>query len=406
MKRILEPGGNLFQLIKEWMNNYDGIPIKLSIGQPSGPAPKTVRHAASAAMLSENESMHEYQDNSSLGCPEFTENFVRANLSLAAKKLNLDIKIGSTLPIPGIKPMLGLVIMACRNKPSDRVIILTDTNPGYPTPKVMAGQLGYENCHADLTLNAQNGFTPALQDIHDTFSKITGSEVFVSRLMMMNRPHNPTGQIMTADKWREICGYCMINKIRLFNDGAYTLLDHSGEHCPLALIAPEFPGLSWVEAYSASKLGNMTGLRIGAMVGSRDFIDDIAQIKGDVDSGFCAPQAAGVNALATTNMEYVDQVRAKYAHRLRILDGILNDNGMHQAVESNSGFFTFYHAPSYAFNKKTRNGKEFNQIMIENTGLVGVHFGEYIRYSVSTCNFTIEDNKAITNAFNRARVSY
>ena len=88
--------------------------------------------------------------------------------------------------------------------------------------------------------------------------------------------------------------YCEKNDIRLFNDNPYYILSHIKESCALTEVATDFRELSWAEAFSASKvISNGTGWRIGAMVGSPDFIGDIATIKGNTDSGFAAPMAIG-----------------------------------------------------------------------------------------------------------------
>src|SRR5512138_3703424 len=107
-KSYLPAGGvNLFQAIKAKSREAEAAGQKLyrlSIGQPAGPALLSARKAASEAVMSDLESMHEYQDNGSPGVPDFARRFVQAhfNFSLAGKEVEY-------LPIPGIKPMLGLV---------------------------------------------------------------------------------------------------------------------------------------------------------------------------------------------------------------------------------------------------------------------------------------------------------
>jgi len=406
MERKLTLGGNLFQVIKGWTSSYGGTPLKLSIGQPEGPAPKTARDAAAVAIKSEEESMHEYQDNGSPGCPGFAENFVRANLSMAARQMGIDPVVTNVLPIPGIKPVLAQILMACRDNPKTPIGVLTDTGPGYPTPEVMAYQIGYGQFQHSVGLDSLRDFMPSVKNIDEhrrNMKKYAGVDLGI---IMLNRPHNPTGQIMTMQAWRELCTYCVEHGIRLFNDGAYTLLDHSGYHVPLALIAREFPELSWAEAFSASKLGNMTGWRIGAMVGSEDFMADLSQIKGEVDSGFNAALATGVNALVTTDMETVEQIRLEYDKRLKIFNRTVKEAGMFPAVNSNSGFFTFFHTPKEAFGVRVDDAKAFNQMMIKETGIIGVHFGEFIRYSVSTCKFTDSELQRVFSGFSDAKLKY
>jgi LL-diaminopimelate aminotransferase len=222
---------------------------------------------------------------------------------------------------------------------------------------------------------------------------------------MMNYPHNPSGQIATRGWLWELCEYCARNSIRLFNDAAYIALAHSDECSSLAEVAVEFPELSWAEAYSASKLiANGTGWRIGAIAGSPDFIGDIARIKGNTDSGFVAPMAAGVLYALLTDTEGITACRVKYGQRIEILISLLRDKGMKLAVWPKAGFFTLWMAPTYAFGERVRNGEEFNNLMIERTGVVGVPFGPYIRYAV--CGPVEDMAEDIKKAFEEANVSY
>ncbi|MCK4540522.1 hypothetical protein KAU09_05225 [Candidatus Parcubacteria bacterium] len=70
----------------------------------------SARKAAAKAILSEEESMHEYQNNGSPGIPGFAKRFIQAHVP----KINLDICNNiDFLPTPGTKPMLSLIPMAC-----------------------------------------------------------------------------------------------------------------------------------------------------------------------------------------------------------------------------------------------------------------------------------------------------
>ena len=203
----------------------------------------------------------------------------------------------------------------------------------------------------------------------------------------------------------ELCDYCESRKIRIFNDAAYAALNYGTGLC-LAEVASIFPNLSWAEAFSASKLiGNGTGWRIGAMVGSPDFIGDIKTIKGNTDSGFAAPMAAGALYAIENDRESISDVKNLYFNRVAILCSILIKAGMRLAIEPMAGFFTLWQMPKFAFGKEIADARDFNFTMIENTGLVGVHFGEYIRYAVASADIKVIASE-IEEAFAKAKVSY
>ena len=62
--RLPQSGGNLFQTIKAWCVEAESKGqklIKLSIGQPSGPAFEMARAACATRVMSTEECVHEYQ---------------------------------------------------------------------------------------------------------------------------------------------------------------------------------------------------------------------------------------------------------------------------------------------------------------------------------------------------------
>jgi len=397
--RLPEGGQNLFQEIKKRVTVAEAAGKKiwrLGIGQPSGPALMSARVAACQAVMRDDESMHEYQDNGSPGVPGFAKEFVGLH-EFEPLKDNL-----AYLPIPGIKPMLGLIPLACghvgfSDQPGlshARVKVATMTDPGYPTPAAQCQYLCVENYA--LETNTENEFLFCPENIKEG-----------TTLLMLNYPHNPSGQVMMAGYWELICKYCLENNIRIFNDAAYAMLNYDLDAATLASVAQGFPNLSWCEAYSASKvIANGTGWRVGAMVGSPDFIADIATIKGNTDSGFFAPAAHGVLACMQNDMASIMENRDVYYDRNMNLCKLLHERGMKIAVRPSAGFFSLWLAPSEAFGQKIQNAEQFNYLMIEKTGVVGVHFGPYIRYSVTSPIEKPEWQEAITNAFEQANVKY
>lgn len=388
--RLPEGGVNLFQAVKAVSTEAEarGIQlIRLSIGQPQGPALESARRAASEAVLSSAESMHEYQDNGTPGVPDFARRFVRGHLEVSLPESGVDY-----LPIPGIKPMLGIIPLA--SGAIDRTLtIATTTKPGYPTPRDWANYL--KQNVVELPLNPENRFRfSPLNDIPE------GTD-----LLMMNYPHNPTGQIATREWLIELCAYAEAKGIRLFNDAAYIALSHTPNSIPLSEVAINFPRLSWAEAFSASKtIGNGTGWRVGAIAGSPDFVKDIATIKGNTDSGLVAPMAAGALYAVENDRPGIEANRQMYARRIQVLGKILVENGMQPAVEPGAGFFTLWRTPKVAFGEEIKDAQHFNFTMIEKTGIVGVHFNPYIRYAVCADVEGVADK--IDAAFKNASISY
>lgn len=388
--RLPAGGRNLFQEIKAKcaeVARSGKVIRKLTIGQPSGSALLSAKRAAAEAVMSNAEAMHEYQDNGSPGVPDFAKRFVQAHVGFPLKD---DMAV---LPIPGIKPMLGVVLKACRFEAGNSVRVGFMTKPGYPTPADQGRYMGFDGY--SLPLSPEN---------HLRFH--SGEIVHGTELLMLNYPHNPSGQIATRDYWHMICGYCSVNNIRLFNDAAYIRLSHNQESCSLASVACAYKDLSWAEAFSGSKLGNFTGWRVGAIVGSPDFVGDITTIKGNEDSGFVAFAAAGVLHAVEHDQESIEDCRRTYKAKIDVLIGTLQGFGMQLAVEPGAGFFTLWKRPDGAFGRRITSAEQFNWLMVDEpkVGIAGVHFDPYIRYSVTgPVDEWIGD---ITAAFEKANISY
>lgn len=399
--RLPQGGQNLFQAIKRQCDEAEAAGIKifrLTIGQPTGPALESARKAAAEAVMSGLESMHEYQDNGSPGVKDFAKRFVLAHLPIVTAKDIALLKVGEDriayLPLPGTKPILGQVIQACGQISDQTIRVATTTNPGYPTPAVQAFYLGADQYALNIT--------PENEFLFSTTDVLPGTQV-----IMTNYPHNPTGQVATLEFWNKLCQFCSDNNIRLFNDAAYAILSHTPEACTLTEAALAFPDLSWAEAFSASKvIANGTGWRVGALIGSLDFVDDIATIKGNTDSGFVAYAAAGVIYCMENDMVSIEENREVYARRLDILCGLLEERGLRLAVSPSAGFFTLWLAPKQAFGQEIQDAAEFNKLMTLKTGVVGVPFGRYIRYAVTNPIEKQEWQDAIIAAFDKAQVAY
>jgi len=388
--RLGQGGENVFQIIRTKRGEAQArgmTLIDLSIGEPRGPALLSARQAAAAAVMSEEEAMHAYQYNASPGVPNFAPRFIQAHVYRTFSHTDVDY-----LPIPGIKPILGLVPLAC-GCAEHRLTVATTTSPGYPTPVDWCDYHPLVE-HYALPLHPTNAFRFAPADI------APGTD-----LIMMNYPHNPTGQVATREWLRDLCAFCSARNIRLFNDAAYYILSYGPESAPLSEIAPDYPELSWAEAFTAAKLiGNGTGWHIGAMVGSPDFIGDLKVVKGKTDTGFVAPMAAGVVATFEHDQEGIARYRDMYRSRLRMFIELLTRHGMQLALAPAAGFFTLWLIPTGAFGARVESAEHFNFMMIEATGVVGVHFPGYMRYAV--CADIEAVAREIEEAFKQAQVSY
>ena len=83
---------------------------------------------------------------------------------------------------------------------------------------------------------------------------------------------------------------------------------------------------------------------------------------------------------------------------------LLERLGQAGAQEPAAGFFTLWLVPARAFGRAMADATAFNLAMIQETGVVGVHFPGYLRYAVCADVEALADD--IDAAFAKAAVSY
>src|SRR5690349_18316135 len=82
------------------------------------------------------------------------------------------------------------------------------------------------------------------------------------------------------------------------------------------------------EVHSLSKTFKMTGWRVGFVVGNRQIIDALAQVKTQIDSGiFNACQEAGIEALEHYE-PFCSELRGIYQKRRDVLIPALQASGL------------------------------------------------------------------------------
>jgi LL-diaminopimelate aminotransferase len=143
-----------------------------------------------------------------------------------------------------------------------------------------------------------------------------------------------------------------------------------------------------VEFHSLSKTYNMTGWRVGAVVGNAEIVAGIGKIKSNVDSGnFGAVQDAGITALKSSK-KIVEDICQVYQHRIELLYNCLSGIGFELEKPR---------ATLYLWAWVGGDSVVFCQRLLEEMGIVatpGVGFGQYgegyIRFSITQPTERIE----------------
>jgi Aspartate/tyrosine/aromatic aminotransferase len=157
-----------------------------------------------------------------------------------------------------------------------------------------------------MPLTKANGFLPDLKAIPKDIAK-------KAKLMWLNSPNNPTSVIMSKDYFKRVVEFAQENQVIVCHDAAYSEIYYDGKR-PTSFMEIDGAKDVGVEFHSLSKTYNMTGWRIGFVVGHKDVLAGLGKVKSNLDSGvFEAVQAAGITALGLDD-SVTDGIRRSIKH--------------------------------------------------------------------------------------------
>jgi LL-diaminopimelate aminotransferase len=118
-----------------------------------------------------------------------------------------------------------------------------------------------------------------------------------AKLLWICYPNNPTSAVAPEGFFEKVVRFARQYNLMVCHDNAYSDVTYDGYRSPSFLQVPGAKEVG-VEFHSLSKTYNMTGWRIGMMVGNASAVAALGKIKTNVDSGvFQAVQYAAVAAL-------------------------------------------------------------------------------------------------------------
>jgi len=280
--------------------------IDLGIGDPDKPTPKFIIDALNKAV--KDPSTHRYALDA--GLFELRKEIARWYKKRFNVSVNPDDEI---LPLIGSKEGIAHMPLAFIN-PGDIALI---PDPCYPPYK--NGVIFCEGNIELLPLLEENNFLPDIKGIKGHVAKN-------AKLMYLNYPNNPTSACVDKNYFEAIVKFAKRYKIIVCHDAAYTELTFDGYEAP-SFLSTERAKEVGVEFHSLSKTFNMTGWRIGFVVGNKDIVTAIGKVKSNIDSGiFTAIQRAGIAALKNYS-DHINSLRTLYQKRRDVLCDGLNSIG-------------------------------------------------------------------------------
>ena len=143
-----------------------------------------------------------------------------------------------------------------------------------------------------------------------------------AKYMIVSRPANPVGSVGTSEVYEEIIAFAREHDLLIVHDNAYSDIVFDGEPGGSFL---QYPGALevGVEFFSLSKSFNVTGARIGFLVGREDVVSAFAKLRGQIDFGMFFPIQKAAIACLNGPRDEVEAQRLKYQERRDALcDGL------------------------------------------------------------------------------------
>ncbi|MFM2439140.1 MAG: hypothetical protein RLZ16_137 [Bacteroidota bacterium] len=345
--------------------------INLGIGSPDlPPHPDVIKTLQDEAS---KENVHAYQ--SYKGSPilreaiaEWYKKYYAVNIAPATE----------ILPLLGSKEGIMHICMTYLNE-GDQVLI---PNPGYPTYTSAVKLAGGTPLYYELT--AENNWAP-------DFENLEKSDLSKVKLMWVNYPHMPTGQLPSKLLFEKLVAFAKKHQILICHDNPYSFILNE---TPMSLLSIEGAKEVVIELNSLSKSQNMAGWRVGMLIAAEERINEILRFKSNMDSGMFLPvQLAAAKALSLDKSWY-DSVNKIYQARREKVFELLD---VLKCVYSKEqvGLFVWANVPSeykdgYALSDKVLYDAN---VFITPGGIFGSAGNEYIR--VSLCGSVEKFSEAI-----------
>lgn len=344
--------------------------IDLGIGAPDLPTPDfVIDRLTEESRVSDN---HRYSTYS--GCMEF-KNAV-ADFYKKQYDVNLDPDT-EVMAVIGSKEGIANLMQAILNQ-NDTVLV---PDPGYPVYRTAVHLAGGES--VSLPLNTQDGYIPL-------YDQVENAAIQRAKLMLLNYPSNPTAATVEFDTFLKAITFTKENNLLLVHDAAYDMVTYNRYKAPSVM---QVPGAkeNAVEFGSLSKSFNMTGWRIGYMVGNKEVIKALSTFKSNIDTcQFLPIQKAAATALKS-DFSVVARNNKIYQERMEKLHKAFQELGIY-AEKPNGTIFLWAKVPD-GFTSMS-----FANYLLEEAGIIvtpGNAFGSrgegFIRVALTVTTERLDD---------------
>jgi aspartate/methionine/tyrosine aminotransferase len=346
MRRISRKAETFTESVIREMNRLavEAGAVSLAQGFPDFPAPTELKEAAAAALFAD---VNQYA------------------ITWGAKPLRQAIAAKTARSYPGweVDPETQVTV-TCGATEGMIATMLGLLDPG---DEVIVFEPFYENYGPDAVLS---GAIPRYVTLHEPDWSIDPDELRaavtpLTRAIVVNSPHNPTGKVFRRDELELIAGLCHEHDLLALTDDIYEHIVYAGEHVPLATL----PGMAerTISINSMSKTYSVTGWRVGWVIASPELSVGVRRAHDFLTVGAAAPlQEAAVVALAFPDA-YYETLVAAYRERRDALLPALTDAGFR--IHEPAGA---YYVMTDIRDLTTDDDVTFARRLIEDPGIAGV----------------------------------
>ena len=372
---------NISRKIAEKLARGEDV-ISLAIGDPDIPTPgHVIERLCQAARDPAN---HRYPESD--GLPDFRRAIAEWYEKRFGVVFNPDKEV---LPLIGAKEGIGHIAL-CFIDPGDIALVPDPAYPVYSIGTMFAGGSSYY-----MPLTEENDFLPDLDIIPLDIAR-------KAKIMWINYPNNPTAAVAELDFFDRVVAFARKHDLAVCHDGPYTEVAFDGYRPPSFMQASGAKEVG-VEFHSLSKSYNMTGWRVGMVVGNARVIDALTRVKSNLDSGI--PQAiqhAAIEALRGPQ-DCIQDHNAIYQRRRDLLLKTLSQIGL-KAKPPRASLYIWARIPD------GYTSLEFTTTLLEEAGVVvtpGTGYGKcgegYIRLSLTMPDHRLEEAVARLSKWHASR---
>ena len=354
--------------------------ITLAVGDPDIPTPRhVIERLCQAAQDPQN---HRYPESE--GLPQFRNAIAQWYEKRFGVTLDPDREI---LPLIGAKEGIGHIAL-CFIDPGDIALVPDPAYPVYSIGTMFAGGSSYY-----MPLTEDNDFLPDLDRIPAEIAR-------KAKILWINYPNNPTAAVADHEFFERVVAFARKYDIAVCHDAPYTEVAFDG-YRPVSFLEASGAMKTGVEFHSLSKSYNMTGWRVGMVVGNAGIIDALRRVKSNLDSGIPqAIQQAAIEAL-TGPQDCVTEHNTIYKRRRDRVLQTLNQIGL-KARPPSASLYIWARVPA------GYTSLEFATSLLDDAGVVvtpGISYGKYgegyIRLSLTVPDQRLEEALARLRAWHK-----